>query len=143
MKENGFTLVELIAVLVILALIVIVAFPNIIKAIQNTNSKMETANEELLIANAKSYWTDNTDKLKEGNNSCVTVKTLVLENYTQTNKGILVCQECEECESKKGVDACKEETFCKECKKSEYNWGVVATSKADGKWEYAVSKTGC
>lgn len=80
MSEKGFSLVELIGVLVLLSVIVLVAFPNILTAIQGTNQKIEEATEQLLIANAKSYINDTLP----GRSGCVNVSTLVEEGYTET-----------------------------------------------------------
>ena len=73
MSEKGFSLVELIGVLVLLSVIVLTA-------IQGTNQKIEEATEQLLIANAKSYINDTLP----GRSGCVNVSTLVEEGYTET-----------------------------------------------------------
>lgn len=83
MNRNGFTLVEVIGVLTILTLVIIVAFPNILSAINKTEEKMDNATTTLLIANAKSYWSDNVI-MKTDTDYCVKIDTLINQNYTKT-----------------------------------------------------------
>ena len=83
MNKKGFTLVEVIGVLTILTLIVLVAFPNILGAMNKTETKMNEATETLLITNAKNYWSDNV-VMKTGTTYCVYIKTLIRQNYTKT-----------------------------------------------------------
>lgn len=79
MSKKGFTLVELLGVLVILAVIVLVAFPNILSAFKKTDTKMNEATKTLLETNARSYVT-----AKGGKVSCVNISTLIEEDYTAT-----------------------------------------------------------
>ena len=83
MNKRGFTLVEIIGVLTILALVILVAFPNILGAMQKTNEQMNEATETLLITNAKNYWSENVTMIA-GTNYCVSIQTLISENYTKT-----------------------------------------------------------
>ena len=53
MKKNGFTLVELIAVLVILSIIALMATPNIIKLMQEGKEKSFISDAEEMISTAK------------------------------------------------------------------------------------------
>jgi prepilin-type N-terminal cleavage/methylation domain len=120
MNRKGFTLVELISVLVVLALIVLVAFPNILKAIQNTDSVMNEATKELLLANSKSYFQDNFD-YNETKSECVNVSKLVKENYT-----------------KSPISSVKPENS----KKIEEEWSV-SVKYTGGKWVYTVNESKC
>ena len=85
MNEKGFSLVELIAVLVVLSIILLVSLPAILNVMKKTKSTMDNATQELLFANAQSYITDTEDQAGkvEGSVFCVTVKKLVDENYTK------------------------------------------------------------
>lgn len=117
MSKKGFTLVELIGVLVLLSVIVLVAFPNILNTIKKTDSQINEATEALLVSNARSYVNDTmpTDR-------CVTVSTLVKEGYTQTPIA--------------SVDEEKSETVVSK-------W-AVKFSYTDGKYtNFTISETGC
>ncbi len=85
MSRKGFTLVELLGVLVLLSVIVLIAFPNILGAIKKTDEQVSNAAKTLLETNARSYVNDNIsiDKIT-AKNHCVTVKTLIDEGYTKT-----------------------------------------------------------
>lgn len=82
MSRKGFTLVELLGVLVILSIVVLVAFPNILSVFQKTDSKINEATEKLLETNARTYVNENNQDGKKIN--CVNVSTLVEEAYTMT-----------------------------------------------------------
>lgn len=83
MNKKGFTLVEVIGVLTLLTLVVLVAFPSILGAMNRTETQMNEATTTLLITNAKSYWNDNVI-MKNGTEYCVTVKKLIKQGYTKT-----------------------------------------------------------
>lgn len=84
MKEQGFTLVELLAVIVILSLIALISVPaitGIIKSSKETLSDAQKSNIELA---AKNWASDieNISKLPtDGNSICVTLTTLQNEGY--------------------------------------------------------------
>ncbi len=80
MSRKGFTLVELLAVLVLLSVIMLVAFPSILGAFKSTDTKINENTKELLKANAKSYVNDNPSEQSKG---CVSIAKLISENYTQ------------------------------------------------------------
>lgn len=86
MSKKGFTLVELLAVLVLLTVIVLVAFPNIIGAVKSTNDQLDKATTTLLESIARSYANDNPVKYPTTTtkNYCVNVEDLVKEGYTQS-----------------------------------------------------------
>ncbi len=78
MRENGFSLVELLGVLVILAVIVLVAFPSILGALRKTDEQIDEATRAVLIANTKSYVTDTNPTA----NGCIMVRDLIHNGYT-------------------------------------------------------------
>ena len=92
----GFSLVELIATIIILGLIVIIAFPNILNIVRTNKNELSNQTKELIYNATKLYINDNIDDFPTvaGNDYCVKIKTLVdndlltssiseqLENYT-------------------------------------------------------------
>ncbi|MFL2117298.1 competence type IV pilus major pilin ComGC [Marinilactibacillus psychrotolerans] len=75
-KENGFTLVELLAVLVILGIIVAIAIPSIGKIIDNAEGSASESEIALVEDAARLYFIEN-----EGTE--VDVETLISEGYLE------------------------------------------------------------
>lgn len=84
-KDNkGFTLVELLAVIVILALIALITVPNILKTINNSKGKLETVQEETLKDACKNYVAGHTGEI-EDTGTCVTLDTLYQAGFLESN----------------------------------------------------------
>lgn len=83
MKANGFTLVEILGVVVILSLIVILAFPSIIENIRKSEKELSDASM-LLIESATDIYINN-NKIdypdKVGNTYCIKLDTLVKSGH--------------------------------------------------------------
>ena len=58
MKKNGFTLVELLAVILLLTLIITLFIPNALKLLNENNLKVYKIKEEQLVKSAKDYTYD-------------------------------------------------------------------------------------
>ena len=82
MNKKGFTLTELMAVITLLALIAIIAFPPLLKQIKGTKSKIDEATENLIITGAVNYVDENKNNFPKvsGNTYCVILQTLVDNN---------------------------------------------------------------
>lgn len=79
MKKKGFTLAELVGVIVLLGLITIISFPLLLNHIKNSSNNLDKATQDLIIANASNYLEENKSDFpkKEGNVYCITLGTLV------------------------------------------------------------------
>lgn len=82
-KEDGFTLVELLAVIVILGLIVALAIPAIGNVINRAEDGTETAEAALIIDAARLYEVDNGQL---SNDESVSVETLMDQGFLE-NRG--------------------------------------------------------
>lgn len=80
-KEDGFTLVELLGVIVILGLIIAIAVPALGNIIGTARTNTDKAQEELVIDAAQLYFVEN-----DGNS--VTVEQLIKANYLEKKEGI-------------------------------------------------------
>ena len=80
LNNKGFTLVELLAVLVILVAIMSIAIPSISSSLERSKAKQEESRAKLLESAAELYVTDHRNSIT--NSSCViTLETLLNENY--------------------------------------------------------------
>ena len=84
--KKGFTLVELIGVVIILALIALLAFPPILNSIRKTKSELSDASKEILYNAASLYVSENLNDFPKKNDNifCVTLNTLVSKEYLPT-----------------------------------------------------------
>lgn len=66
MKKNGFTLVELIAIIIVLGLLAIITVPVVNNTIKNTKYKSYDAQVAMIIEAAKKWGVKNASKLPDG-----------------------------------------------------------------------------
>jgi len=59
-NNKGFTLIELVVVLMIMSLIASIALPNVVKIQNNARIQVDRANRQTLLNAAKIYYIDNT-----------------------------------------------------------------------------------
>src|SRR5574344_182667 len=98
MKKNGFTLIEIIGVIAILAFISVFAVPKIVNSIANKQQEIDLATQKIIYEGAREYFST-FDKFGSYKKSyCTTVKDLVAQNYLDSSitskvdeeKGIIV-----------------------------------------------------
>ena len=80
-KKNGFTLVELLAVIVILAIILIIAMPKISEVIKKTRLSSLEATTKMIINSAEKKYTENQVLEQDTNISCSDVAKLNKNDY--------------------------------------------------------------
>ncbi len=92
----GFTLVELIAVVVILGIILVIAVPKITDVINNTKINAVIKNEEMLIRAVKNYLVSNNEKMPTeiGSTEEVTLEQLQTEELIQTITSPFINDNC-------------------------------------------------
>lgn len=88
MKQNGFTLIELIGVVAIIALVMVVAIPQVMSTMTKSSLKKTESFEKDLELAAESYVENNWNSFKvefEGNNKsgnyCLSLETLMQNGY--------------------------------------------------------------
>ena len=79
MKTRGYTLLELLGVIVILALLTTLVFPSVINSIKKTNDKTDKLALDLVSSSADIYIKNNKDLFpkKNGNKFSIDVETLI------------------------------------------------------------------
>lgn len=83
--SKGFTLIELMAVIVIISLIAILTFPNIVNQINKSKKANNDNIKTLVIEAAKKYVSDNKDEYDKIIDSCLPVDNLVKNNYVEND----------------------------------------------------------
>ncbi len=81
--KNGFTLVELIAVIIILSLIAIIAFPAILNIVRDSENQIDESSKEIILTQAKAYVNDNVNDFAKvnGNSYCVSINSLATSGF--------------------------------------------------------------
>lgn len=79
MKKNGFTLAELLGVIVILGLLLLLVFPSIIKEVKEGETSIDNAVEQIIFNGASNYIENNKNTYPTSQNAtyCITLNTLV------------------------------------------------------------------
>ena len=83
MNKKGFTLIELMGVIIIIGLLIILAIPSITNLLNDEEENISSAMEKVLLQAGELYTQDNSGiyPKTEGNVYCVTLKELVDEEY--------------------------------------------------------------
>ena len=82
MKNKAFTLIELLGVIMILGVLVLIAFPPLLKQIKETKKGINDATKSLIIDAAKDYYEENKSNYErtEGMTYCIGIDTLIQNN---------------------------------------------------------------
>lgn len=87
MKNKGFTLTELIGVIVLLGIIALIAVPIINSTITSSKLKAYNAQVQMLEDAGKKWGVENTKFLPSDNNSCnISVAELIIQGYIEDDK---------------------------------------------------------
>ncbi len=120
MKKKGFTLVEVLIIVSILAVIVSVVLPTFLSIRSKVNSRAYEKKKELILEASKLYGLDNSKSFKMvGDSIQVTIEELIINDYLNPDV-------------KYGSDNCSSEYGCvinSETKESLNNLCVVITKK--------------
>jgi type IV pilus assembly protein PilA len=82
-NKKAFTLVEMLAVIIILGILVALSFPKILEMVEKENGEISDAELQLIYTATKSYLYDNANQYpaREGKNYCITMDALVEGDY--------------------------------------------------------------
>jgi len=83
MNKKGFTIVEIIAVVIVLGLIALLAFPPMLNMIKNSENELSNAAKTLIYTASSQYTSKyvNDFPKKEGNIYCITIEELIKEEF--------------------------------------------------------------
>ena len=87
MNKKGFTMIEIMAALIVLTVIMLIAFPTIIRVIKETGGDIDESTEALIKSATKNYVEKykNNYRLDTNLNECITIDTLIKENLLIDN----------------------------------------------------------
>lgn len=83
MKKNGFTLMELLGVIMILAILAVITFPPMLEQIKKSKQEINNTTKTLIIDSVKDYYEDNINNFEqtEGMTYCIDISTLINQGY--------------------------------------------------------------
>lgn len=79
--NKAFTLVELLAVIVILGIIAFLIFPNVSKTIEESREKAYARQISILEEAAQKYTKEHIDAISEENSTCISIDNLISSGY--------------------------------------------------------------
>jgi len=85
MNNRGFTLIEITAVVMLLALILLLVLPRVLEVKENSNQKMSNNVKQILYSDAGEFIRNNNYTIKSGNVYCISVNTLINEGATSVD----------------------------------------------------------
>ena len=85
MNKKGFTMVELLAVLILLGVVAIIAIPAINSTINNSKEKAKEAQSEIILNAAQSYASEHTDLLPKKGITLFNISDLIDKNYIDSS----------------------------------------------------------
>lgn len=88
MKNKGFTLVELITVIILLGVLSLISFPIISDSIKNSKQKASDIQTKQIIRAAESWASENTSLLDETNRYTLNLSTLINSGYIDEDEVI-------------------------------------------------------
>lgn len=85
-KKNGFTLIEILAVVTIISLICIIVLPKIVNSLRNKKEDIDNTTRNIIITAAKLYVSEHSSKFdkEEGNTYCLPLTTLTKNEYLES-----------------------------------------------------------
>ncbi len=91
MKKNGFTLIELVGAVVIIAILALIAFPALVSMLNKGQAKIDKSVKEFVMAAVAEYVNDNIDSL--GTKRRIDVTADLIENgYISTSFADKYCE---------------------------------------------------
>ena len=82
MNNKGFTLIEVLSIIILLSLLALLVVPNVLEQKDKKEKEISEAEKQVLFTDAGNYVRDNSKYvIKSGNVFCITVNTLIEEDY--------------------------------------------------------------
>ena len=85
MNNKGFTLIEITAVVMLLALLLLLVLPKVLEVKENSNEKINNNVKKILYSDAGEFIRNNNYVIKSGNVYCISVNTLINAGATSVD----------------------------------------------------------
>lgn len=85
MNKKGFTLIELVGVIIIISILSLLFFPSLISQFKKTSDNLDKTTEKVIIDSAKLYIDNNSADFDKSKNYCVSISILIENEYLQDN----------------------------------------------------------
>lgn len=94
-NKKGFTLIELIGVIMIIAVLSLLFFPNLIKKFQESNENLDATTTKIILDSAEHYVDNNSNLFSKSKSYCISISTLIdneylVDNFADFNKEKLI-----------------------------------------------------
>lgn len=95
MRKKGFTLIELVGVIIIISILSLLFFPSLINQFKKTSDNMDETTKKIIIDSAKIYVDNNESNFDKSKTYCITISTLIdneylEDNFTEYNKDYII-----------------------------------------------------
>ncbi|HPF83431.1 MAG TPA: type II secretion system protein [Bacilli bacterium] len=108
MKEKGFTLVEILAVIVVLGVVCLVAVPSVNSIISKSKEKAKVVQIKQIVESAKKWASNNYNMLTDDKPYYITVEELMNANYIDSSNVV------DPTDKEKEMDQCVRITYINE-----------------------------
>lgn len=94
-KKNGFTLIELVGVIIIISILSLLFFPSLINQFKKTSDNMDETTKKIIIDSTKLYIDNNKASFDKSKNYCIPISLLIEneyleDNFTEYNKDYII-----------------------------------------------------
>lgn len=95
LNKEGFTLIELVGVIIIISILSLLFFPSLINQFKKTSDNMDETTKKIIIDSAKIYVDNNESNFDKSKTYCITISTLIdneylEDNFTEYNKDYII-----------------------------------------------------
>lgn len=95
LNKKGFTLIELVGVIIIISILSLLFFPSLINQFKKTSDNMDETTKKIIIDSAKIYVDNNESNFDKSKTYCITISTLIdneylEDNFTEYNKDYII-----------------------------------------------------
>ena len=85
LNKKGFTLIELVGVIIIISILSLLFFPSLINQFKKTSDNMDETTKKIIIDSTKIYMDNNESNFDKSKTYCISISTLIDNEYLEDN----------------------------------------------------------